>query len=300
MENRRPPRANSSGRKPYFDRGQGAPSHRGGKFRGDGKPKPNRWNDGNTSEQRGDTDRNRRPPYDPQRADRPQGGNFKRNDGPGFGRRKFPPRPGQDRMRPGAAKRPQVDDSVKITSDGQITDGKFRGRTLLGSDSPSALPTPRKVREIVFRMISRRVKAHRFLDLGAGVGTIGIEAISRGGMLSTFVDRSARCCNLVRKNLDAFGIKDGHGELVEMEIIPFLIRSAKRRRFWELVYLDVPNGDERTQIVERLSRGVAISPGGLLMIAHPADAPHPENLNQLKRWRTVDQGETIVSIYERI
>ena len=67
-------------------------------------------------------------------------------------------------------------------------------------------------------MISRRVKARRFLDLGAGVGTMGIEAISRGAMLSTFVERSARSCNFIRKNLDALGIKDGHGELVEMEI----------------------------------------------------------------------------------
>ena len=302
MENRRTPRSNSPGRKPYFDRGQGAPSYRGGKFRGDGKPKSARPNDGNTTDGRGqDRDRGRGN-YDPQRSDRPHGSNFKRNDGQaGYGRRKFPPRQGQDRMRPGGGKRaPQDENLIKITSDAQVTDGKFRGRTLLNSDSPYAVATPRKVRDITFKIIARRVKARRFLDLGAGVGTIGIEAISRGAMLATFVERSARGCNFIRKNLDAFGIKSGHGELVEMEILPFLKKSAKRKRFWEFVYLDLPDSGERTEIIERLSRGTALSPGGLLLIEHPSDSPHPENLNQLKRWRVVDQGEKIVSIYERI
>ncbi|HKP69733.1 MAG TPA: RsmD family RNA methyltransferase [Pyrinomonadaceae bacterium] len=303
MENRRPPRSNSSGRKPYFDRGQGAPPYRGGKFRSpDGnKQQSSRSTDGNTADGRGQ-DRGRRN-YDPQRSDRPQGkSNFKRNDGhSGYGGRKFQPRPGQDRNRPGGGKRPPpVENLIKITSDAQITDGKFRGQTLVNSDSPYTVPTPRKVRDVTFKIIARRVKARRFLDLGAGVGTIGIEAISRGAMLSTFVERSARCCNFIRKNLDAVGIKGGHGELVEMEILPFLKKSAKRKRFWEFVYLDLPECDERTEILDRLSKGSALSPGGLLLIEHASDAPHPENLNKLKRWRVVDQGETIVSIYERI
>jgi len=314
MENRRPPRSNSSGRKPYFDRGRGAPAYRGGKVGADGQPNPQRRNEG-TGDGRG-PERGRRN-FDPQRGDRPQGNNYNRNDGPqradrsqgnnynrndgaGYGRRKFPPKPGFERNRPGTGKRPPVDDTIAITSDAQLTDGKFRGRTLLNSDSPYAVPTPRKIRDITFKIIARRVKARRFLDLGAGVGTIGLEAISRGAMLSTFVERSARCCSLIRKNLETFAIKDGHGELFEMEILPFLKKSAKRRRFWDLVYLDLADSGERTEILESLSRGCALSPGGLLLIEHASDTPHPESLNQLKRWRTVDQGETIVSIYERI
>ena len=298
MDNRRPPRSSSSGRKPYSDRGQGAPPYRGGKFRNDGKPGQRRYNE--SSGDNRSPDGNRRN-FDPKRTDRRQGDNFNRSDGPGYGHnRKYPPRPGQDRMRPGTAKRPPVENLVKITSDAQITDGKFRGRMLVNSDSPYTVPTSRKIRDITFKMIARRVKARRFLDLGAGAGTMGLEAISRGAMLATFVERSARCCNFIKKNLETFGIKDGHGELVEMEILPFLKKSAKRRRFWELVYLDLPDSAERTEILDRLSRGAALSQGGLLLIEHPSNIPHPENLNQLKRWRTVDQGETIVSIYERI
>jgi len=149
-------------------------------------------------------------------------------------------------------------------------------------------------------VISKRVKAGRILDLGAGSGTIGLEAISRGAMLATFVERSARMCSFIRKNITAMGIKDGHGEVVELEIVPFLIRSALRKRCWDIVYLDLPHGDEHTDIIERLSRGPCIKSKGLLIIEHPASVTHPDTINQLKRWRTLDHEETILSIYERI
>ena len=308
MENRRPPRSSSSGRKPYFDRSRNAPSYRGGKPSGDSRGNQQRRSDGagdgrGNQQRRSDGvgdgrghDRNR------SGFDRRPGGGYRRDDsGGGYATRgRFGNRPPNNRDRSKAPKRPPVDESIKITSDAQVTDGKFRGRTLLNSDSPYAVPTPRKVREIAFKIISRRVKANRFLDLGCGVGTIGIEAISRGAMLATFVERSARGCSLLRKNLTAIGIKDGHGEVFEMEILPFLKKSARRRREWDLVYLGVQPGDECADLIDQLSRGSVIADGGLLLIEHMSTTTHPDNLNRLKRWRTLDQGETIVSIYERI
>ena len=294
MENRRPPRSSSFGRKPYSDRSRNAPSYRGGKpAGGDGRSNPQRRNDGQgdgNSQDRGGRSFDRRP-----------GTGYRRDDSGGYGNRnRFGNRPPNDRNRTKAPKRPPVDESIKITSDAQITDGKFRGRTLLNSDSPYTTPTPRKVRDLMFKIIARRVKANRFLDLGAGVGTIGIEAISRGAMLVTFVERTARACSLLRKNLEAAGIKGGHGEVVEMEILPFLKKCARRKRVWDLVYLDVPTGEENPDLMDHLSRGTVLETGGLLLVEHPSDIKHPDNLNRLKRWRTLDQGETIVSIYERI
>jgi 16S rRNA (guanine(966)-N(2))-methyltransferase RsmD len=152
----------------------------------------------------------------------------------------------------------------------------------------------------VFKVISRRVKGGRILDLGAGVGTIGIEAISRGAMLATFVERSARMCTLIRKNLSDIGIKDGHGEIAEAEILPFLKNAARRKRVWDVVYLDLPHNDEHTAILDGLSGGAAIKPRGLLIIEHTPEFSYPDNIKQLRRWRTIDQGEKILSIYERI
>ena len=176
----------------------------------------------------------------------------------------------------------------------------MRGKALLNSCSPNAVHTNRKIRETVFKVISRRIKAARVLDLGAGSGTIGIEAISRGAMLATFVERSARMCTFIRKNLAEMGVKNGHGEIVEMEIIPFLIRSSRRKRLWDVVYFDLPDGDEHAAILDHLSRGAAIKSGGLLFIEHASTASYPESISNLKRRRTIEQGEKILSVYERI
>jgi 16S rRNA (guanine966-N2)-methyltransferase len=138
------------------------------------------------------------------------------------------------------------------------------------------------------------------LDLGAASGTFGFEAISRGAMLVTFVERSARLCTYIRKNLSDLGLKEGHCEVVEMEILPYLRRNARRRRTWDIVYLDLPETEGHAAIVEYLSRGNTLEPSGLLIIQHTSSTSYPEKMSQLNRWRTVDQGETILSIYERI
>ena len=294
MENRRPPRSNSSGGKPYFDRGRDAPSYRGARPSGPGTGKPPRGprsGDGRSRDGRG-------PTGDPQRRDGRAGGGFNRGDGrPGSNRFNSRAGDGNNRGRPDKFK-PEIE--IRITSDAQVTDGKLRGKTLLNSVSPNTVPTTRKLREVAFKAMSRRIKAARVLDLGAGSGTIGIEAISRGAMLATFVERSARMCSFIRKNLTEMGVKDGHGEVVEMEIIPFLMRCSRRGRSWDIVYFDLPNGDEHAAILDHLSRKVAIKLGGLLLIEHASDTSYPDSISKLKRWRTIEQGERILTIYERI
>lgn len=119
-------------------------------------------------------------------------------------------------------------------------------------------------------------------------------------MLVTFVERSARMCTYIRKNLAELGIKEGHGEVIEMEALPYLKRTARRRRNWDIVYLDLPGGDSHTAVVEYLSHGTTIIPSGLLIIQHSSATTYPDKISRLTRWRKVDQGETILSIYERI
>jgi len=297
MENRRPPRSNSSSRNPNFDRGRGAPSYRGPKPTGHGAGTPqrriNRSGDGRTQDTSSRVgDQNRR--------DGRSAGDFRRNDGNRPGYNRFDPRRGNGKGRGPVGKHQPSEVEIRITSDAQITDGRLRGKTLLNSVSPYAVPTKRKLREIAFKLMSRRVKAARVLDLGAGSGTIGIEAISRGAMLATFVDRSARMCNFIRKNLAEMGVKDGHGEVIEMEILPFLKRSSRRKRSWDLVYFDLPDGDEHAAILDHLSNGGGIISGGLLFIEHGSATSYPDAISKLKRWRTIEQGEKILSIYERI
>ena len=187
----------------------------------------------------------------------------------------------------------------QIVSDMQVTDGKHRGTYLKSSDSPKVRPTARRVREVMFRILYRQVKAGRFLDLCAGAGTIGIEAISRGALIGTFVERSAKMCTFIKKNLETCSIKDGHGEVFEMEVIPFLKKMQKRRRFWDVVYYDPPYDTDYDGVLEFFKKGVAIRPGGILVIEHHAEMFFPENIGVMKRWKVVVEGDTAISFYDR-
>ncbi|HEX8289221.1 MAG TPA: 16S rRNA (guanine(966)-N(2))-methyltransferase RsmD [Pyrinomonadaceae bacterium] len=193
----------------------------------------------------------------------------------------------------------QKENNIKIVSDLQVTDGKHKGKYLQNSASAKMQPTSRRLRDIMFKILFRRVRAGRFLDLCAGAGTMGIEAISRGALISTFVERSSKMCSFIKKNLESLGIKEGHGEICELEAVPFLKKMAKRRRQWDVVYLDPPSDSDYEDILSYLKRGIALKPSGVLVIEHPAEMFFPENFGVLKRWRVVVQDESALSFYER-
>lgn len=215
--------------------------------------------------------------------------------------------PGRDRFQPRGRFAPKGKNlkpwervnRPRIVSDMQITDGKHRGKYLQNTVSPKARLTSRRIREIMFKIMFRRVRAGRFLDLCAGSGMVGIEAISRGALLGTFVDRSAKMCSFIKKNLTFCGIKDGHSEVVEMEAAPFLKKMSKRRRFWDVIFFDPPYDSNYDEALKYLSRGAGIKPKGVLVIEHHCDMFFPENIGVMKRWRVIIQGDSAISFYER-
>lgn len=187
----------------------------------------------------------------------------------------------------------------KIVSDMQITDGKHRGKYIESIDSPKVKPTTRRIREVMFRILFRRVRAGRFLDLCAGSGMVGFEAISRGALLATFVERKAKMCSFIKKNMESLEIKEGHGEIFEMEAVPFLKQMAKRKRFWDVVYYDPPYDTDYDEVLKYFERGVSIKPGGILVIEHHAEMFFPERIGVMNRWRVIVQGDTAISFYDR-
>ena len=227
------------------------------------------------------------------RSQPPREGRFQpRND-------KFQPR-GTGRFEPrGTMVKPWEKPPARIVSEMQVTDGKHRGKYLKSTTSEKVRPTARRIREVMFRIIFRRVRAGRFLDLCAGSGTVGIEAISRGAIVSTFVERSAQMCSFIKKNMETCGIKEGHGEVHQIEVVPFLKKMAKRKRCWDVVYFDPPYDSNYDEVLAFFSRGVAIKPGGLLIIEHPNEMFFPEKFGVMARWRVVVQGETSISFYEK-
>ncbi|MCU0238504.1 MAG: 16S rRNA (guanine(966)-N(2))-methyltransferase RsmD [Pyrinomonadaceae bacterium] len=182
----------------------------------------------------------------------------------------------------------------------QVTEGKHRGKFLVSTKSPKIRPTTRRMREIMFKIIFRRIRAGRVLDLCAGSGMVGIEAISRGALVSTFVESSSKMCSFIKKNLESCGIKEGHGEVIEMEAMPYLKKMAKRKRKWDVIFFDPPYDANYDEVLDLLSRGVAIENKGCVVIEHHSEMFFPEKLGVLRRFKVVLAGENAMSFYERL
>ncbi len=118
----------------------------------------------------------------------------------------------------------------------RVVAGRFGGRTLVAPRGHATRPTPERVREALFSILGS-VEHARVLDLFAGSGALGIEALSRGAATATLVDSSAAAYSAIRRNLDALGVE---AEIRRQRVIPFLDSARSDARQYDLVLLDPP------------------------------------------------------------
>jgi len=179
--------------------------------------------------------------------------------------------------------------------------GKYRRRFLQSSPSKRVRPTARRLREALFELLSFRVEGTRFLDLCAGSGAVGIEALSRGASHVTFVDRSPGMCSFIGSNLEACGVPAGYAEIWMSDAGHFLRRALIRRGgVWDIAYFDPPYDTPYAPVLEVFGTTGLLKPkGGVLVTEHHCDNPLPETTGALKRWRLIRQGESCLSFYER-
>jgi 16S rRNA (guanine966-N2)-methyltransferase len=117
--------------------------------------------------------------------------------------------------------------------------GEWRGRRLQAPAGAATRPTADRVREALFSILGDRVAGARVLDLFAGSGALGIEALSRGAAEATFVDSAPAAIRAVRANLDLVGAQ---AEVRRADARRFLGSASAAARQYDLVFLDPPYG----------------------------------------------------------
>jgi 16S rRNA (guanine(966)-N(2))-methyltransferase RsmD len=143
----------------------------------------------------------------------------------------------------------------------RVIAGQWGGRRLQAPAGAATRPTSDRVREALFSILGERVAGARVLDLFAGSGALGIEALSRGAAEATFVDSSPAAVKAVRANLEALG---ADAEVRRAEARVFLRSASGAGRHYDLVFLDPPY-----RLAERLGRELSkalaavLAPGGL-------------------------------------
>ncbi|OGP24628.1 MAG: 16S rRNA (guanine(966)-N(2))-methyltransferase RsmD [Deltaproteobacteria bacterium GWB2_55_19] len=121
----------------------------------------------------------------------------------------------------------------------RVVGGSLKGRRLASIKGAPIRPTSDKVREAIFNILPREFPFRRVLDLFAGTGAMGIEAMSRGGDAVTFVDADAGSVNVIRKNLGACGIKEG-ARVLKGDALRELNALSRWGEEFDLIFVDPP------------------------------------------------------------
>jgi 16S rRNA (guanine966-N2)-methyltransferase len=184
----------------------------------------------------------------------------------------------------------------------RIIAGKYRGRNLKSPPSLQVRPTSDRLRETLFNVIAPRIEGTRFLDLCAGSGAVGIEALSRGAAHAIFVDRSRKMCGLVEANLDLCRIPEDETEVVCDEAEDFLRQaSARQRGPWNIIFFDPPYATDYLRTLNLLGDDseTLLLPDGLIVVEHHHKNALKDAIGELRRVRVLKQGDSSLSFYER-
>jgi 16S rRNA (guanine966-N2)-methyltransferase len=154
----------------------------------------------------------------------------------------------------------------------RIIGGAWRGRRVQFPDAPALRPTPDRVRETLFNWLQQDIQEARCLDLFAGSGALGLEALSRGARQVVFVERSAEAASMLRVELARLGA-GARAELLETDASLFLARPASA---FDGVFLDPPFGqDALAQYVGLLDAGGWVKAGGWVYLESERSAGAP-------------------------
>ena len=177
----------------------------------------------------------------------------------------------------------------------RVIAGEAKGHRLAGPPSRATRPTSDLVRGAIFSALeSMGVELTRVLDLYAGSGALGIEALSRGGEWCDFVEKDARTCASIRENL----AKTRFDGRAKVHCAPVERVLARLTGPYTLVLADPPYAQEAAPPLERLvESGLAEAGRTVLVLEHSSREEGPGRLGGLSQVKTLRHGDSAVSIY---
>ncbi|OGU17322.1 MAG: 16S rRNA (guanine(966)-N(2))-methyltransferase RsmD [Geobacteraceae bacterium GWC2_53_11] len=183
----------------------------------------------------------------------------------------------------------------------RVIAGAFRGKKLSAPLDMVTRPTSDRVKEALFSILASRIDftGIRVLDICAGTGALGIEALSRGAGFCCFVESDRTVAALLEKNIMAVNSKN-NAEIVTMDAVKGVKSIAGRGVNFDLVFFDPPyDSDLYARIPESLDAGELLSSGAILVAECSARKPLPELFGRLKRIDRRVYGETALELFAR-
>jgi len=179
----------------------------------------------------------------------------------------------------------------------RVITGTARGTKLLSLKGLQTRPTMDQVKEGIFSAIQFEVEGRKVLDLFAGSGQLGIEALSRGAESAVFVDAQKDACDIVRANLEKTRLTD-RASVVQSDYLGYL--SGCRRKF-DLVFLDPPYAETFLEnALNRISEIDILTQSGIIICERPYEKQLSAEYAGFSHYRDYHYGKTAITIYRKL
>ena len=176
----------------------------------------------------------------------------------------------------------------------RIITGSARGRRLITPQGLDVRPTPEKVKEALFSALQFDIEGRRVLDLFAGSGQLGIEALSRGAKSATFVDASPVSIKTVEKNLESTALKE-NARVIKSDYSAF---CACAKDTFDIAFLDPPY--EEGMLLPAIKAVLPLmSDYGIVICEHPPHVELPEEIGGFAVNREYRYGKISVTVYRK-
>lgn len=180
----------------------------------------------------------------------------------------------------------------------RVIGGTYGSRHLKGPGRLRLRPTSDRLRETLFNVLGPSIKDSLFVDLYAGTGAVGIEAVSRGARQVILVESHKATARLAQENIDTLEIRSC-AEVMEGDALVGLQKLSSRHLLADFVFLDPPYEDsaQYLTVLNYLDSAHLLAPYGLVIVEHRNKIELPGRFDRLERTRLLEQGDATLSFY---
>jgi 16S rRNA (guanine966-N2)-methyltransferase len=180
----------------------------------------------------------------------------------------------------------------------RVIAGRYRSRKLVAPPGSKTRPTSDRLRETLFNVVSAGIPDSVWIDLFAGSGAVGIEALSRGARQVYFVENAARAAKIIRANLGSLSITEGF-EVQERDAIQALRALDAAAVACDFCFIDPPYAETAAyeQSLGFLSQSRLLTPKSVVIAEHDKHSDLLDRYGALQRFRRLQQGDALLSFY---